>query len=79
MVLIKENKNTDLQVALALIEQFQAPCNVDIDTISDIDDDEVEKMLLKPDERDFKTRVWNNLNKDWIIEQKERKRKKKQL
>jgi hypothetical protein len=41
---------------------------VDIDTISDIDDDEVEKMLLKPDERDFKTRVWNNLNKDWIIE-----------
>jgi hypothetical protein len=52
---------------------------VDIDTISDIDDDEVEKMLLKPDERDFKTRVWNNLNKDWIIEQKERKRKKKQL
>ena len=79
MVLIKENKNTDLQVALALIEQFQAPCNVDIDTISDIDDDEVEKMLLKPDERDFKTRFWNNLNKDWIIEQKERKRKKKQL
>ena len=36
-------------------------------------------MLLKPDERDFKTRVWNNLNKDWIIDQKERKRKKKLL
>lgn len=52
---------------------------MDIDTISDIDDDEVEKMLLKPDERDFKTRVWNNLNKDWIIEQKEKKRQKKQL
>lgn len=36
-------------------------------------------MLLKPEERDFKTRVWQNLNKDWLEEQTERKRKKKEL
>ena len=36
-------------------------------------------MILKPEERDFKTRVWNNLNKEWLEDQQERKRKKKEM
>lgn len=52
---------------------------MEIDNISDVDEEEIEKMILKPEERDFKTRVWNNLNKDWIKDQKERKRKKKEI
>lgn len=36
-------------------------------------------MILKPEERDFKKRVWQNLNKDWLEDQQERKRKKKEL
>jgi len=36
-------------------------------------------MFLKPEERDFKTRVWQNLNKDWLEDQTERKRKKTEL
>ena len=35
-------------------------------------------MLLNSQERDFKARVWTNLNKQWLVEQKEKKRIKKQ-
>ena len=52
---------------------------MDLDTISDVDESEIDKMILKPEERDFKTRVWNNLNKEWLEDQQERKRKKKEM
>ena len=35
-------------------------------------------MILNKEEREFKTRVWNNLNREWLTEQKKRKREKKE-
>lgn len=34
-------------------------------------------MILNAQERDFKARIWTNLNKQWLIDQKEKKRTKK--
>ena len=57
----------DLHTALATL-QNEGNEKVDLSTLSDIDEAEVEKLLLEPKERELKTRLWNNLNKDWIIE-----------
>ncbi len=44
----------------------------------DDDEDEINKLILSPEERRLKTIIWNNLNKDWIEEQREKRRKKKE-
>ena len=50
---------------------------LDLDALSDVDDAEIDKMILKNDEKEFKMRVWNTLNSDWIKEQKQKRREKK--
>ena len=45
---------------------------------SDADSPEINQLILTADERKLKTIIWNNLNKDWIKEQHEKKRKKKE-
>jgi hypothetical protein len=34
-------------------------------------------MILTDQERMFKARIWNNLNKQWLVDQKQKKRNKK--
>ena len=46
--------------------------------LPEIDEEEIDKMILDKNERDFKSRLWNNLNREWITEQNEKKRKKKE-
>lgn len=65
----------DMNTALALMQDFEG--EVDMTTLSDIDEAEIEKMILGQEERELKTIIWNNLNKDWIAEQKVKKRTKK--
>jgi len=45
----------------------------------EVDDSVIDKMILNEQERKLKTRLWNNLHKDWIVEQKEKKRKQKEI
>lgn len=77
----KPLESHDLSKALIALqkEESEKALAVDMNTLSDIDDSEIEKMILSKEEREFKTRVWNHLNKDWISEQKVKKRKKKEM
>ena len=44
-----------------------------------VNETEIEKMILNPQERDFKARIWTNLNKAWLLDQKTKKRQQKAL
>ena len=46
--------------------------------VPEIDEEEINNMILSEKERNLKTRIWNNLNKEWLTEQNEKKRKKKE-
>ena len=35
-------------------------------SLSDVDDEEIDKMILTDDERRLKKVIWDNLNKDWL-------------
>ena len=37
-------------------------------SISDVDDDLIDSMILSKEEKDLKQLIWNSLNKDWLIE-----------
>lgn len=50
---------------------------VDIDELSEPDDDEIQKMILTDEEKALKTRLWNTLNQDWISQEKEKKKARK--
>ena len=41
--------------------------NFSSDSDSD-DDEEIKKLILSEGERKLKTIIWNNLNKDWLLE-----------
>ena len=49
-----------------------------LEMLSDEDDPEINQMILTEDEKKLKTLLWNNLNKEWIKDQKEKKRLKKE-
>jgi Brf1-like TBP-binding domain len=46
-------------------------------SLSDVDDEEIDAMILTDDERRLKKVIWNNLNRDWIKEQKQKRLQKK--
>jgi transcription factor IIIB subunit 2 len=52
--------------------------NDGIETLSDVDDAEIDQLILTEEERKLKTLLWNNLNKEWIQEQQKKKREKKE-
>ena len=58
-----QNDTNRLQMAL---KQFDD--NDGIETLSDVDDAEIDQLILTEEERKLKTILWNNLNKDWIQE-----------
>jgi transcription factor IIIB 90 kDa subunit len=43
--------------------------NDGIESLSDVDDEEINSLILTEEERKLKTILWNNLNKEWIQEQ----------
>lgn len=47
-------------------------------SLSDVDDAVIDEMILDEDEKRLKKIIWNNLNADWIKEQKEKKRARKE-
>ena len=47
-------------------------------SLSDIDDEQIDSMILTEEESRLKKIIWNNLNKDWIREQKKKKRENKE-
>ena len=48
-------------------------------SLSDVDDEEIDAMILTEDERRLKKVIWNNLNRDWVREQKQKRLQKKLL
>ncbi|KAK4787223.1 hypothetical protein SAY86_011056 [Trapa natans] len=42
------------------------------DTLSDIDDNEVDRYLLNEDEKCFKKKIWENINREYLEEQSAR-------
>lgn len=46
-------------------------------SLSDVDDEEIDKMILTEEESKLKKIIWDSLNKDWIREQKQKRRDKK--
>lgn len=53
-----------LQVALKNIDQNESA----VEPLSDDDDAEIDQLILTEEERKLKTILWNNLNRDWILE-----------
>ncbi len=47
-------------------------------SLSDVDDDEIDAMILTEEESRLKKIIWDNLNKDWIKEQRKKKRERKE-
>ena len=39
-------------------------------SLSDIDDDQIDSMILTEEESRLKKHIWDSLNKDWIRQQK---------
>ena len=42
--------------------------------LPEIDEAEIDKMILDKKERDFKARLWQNLNIEWLKTQNKKKR-----
>ena len=42
-------------------------------SLSDVDDEEIDAMILNEEESRLKKVIWNNLNRDWIKMQKQKK------
>lgn len=47
-------------------------------SLSDVDDDEIDKMILTEEESQLKKVIWDSLNKEWIHEQKRKRRDHKE-
>lgn len=57
----------DLDRAIALFElQLSSTTQFEEALMLPIDDQEIDKMILTEAESEFKARVWNNLNRDWL-------------
>lgn len=58
------------------------PSNAEGETLSDVDDDDLEAYLLDVDEQEHKSDIWHEVNKDyleeWDIIEREKKRKRRQ-
>jgi transcription factor IIIB 90 kDa subunit len=48
-------------------------------SLSDVDDEEIDAMILNEEESRLKKVIWNNLNRDWIKMQKQKKILKKAI
>ncbi len=60
---------------------YLAHLKTDIDgviSLSDVDDAEIDDMILSESEQRLKKVIWNNLNADWLKDQKEKKRIRKE-
>ena len=48
-------------------------------SLSDIDDEEIDSMILNEEESRLKKVIWDNLNRDWIKMQKQKRLLKKTI
>ena len=66
---------------LSLFPSYQNPIDEDeygIISLSDVDDDAIESMILTEEEAKLKKNIWDSLNRDWIKAQKNKRRVKKE-
>ena len=49
----------------------------DIVDVPEPDEEEIEKMMLNPDEQALKARLWTTLNHKWIKDQRKKKQERK--
>ena len=47
-------------------------------SLSDVDDDAIDQMILSKEESQLKKNIWDSLNRDWIKAQKVKRRQKKE-
>lgn len=43
------------------------------ETLSDVNDEEIEQFFLSPEEIAMKSIIWHNMHKNWVKEQAEKK------
>lgn len=48
-------------------------------SLSDVDDDEINAMILNEEESRLKKVIWDNINRDWIKTQKQKRLLKKTI
>ena len=74
-------EDVDLSKMLSKLENNGHAANqlvpIDMNDISEPDDEDIEKMILNEGERALKTRLWNTLNQDWISQEREKKKARK--
>ena len=66
---------------MSMLPSFQNPTDEDeygIISLSDVDDDAIESMILTEEEAKLKKNIWDSLNRDWIKAQKNKRRVKKE-
>ena len=67
--------------SMSMMPSFQNPTDEDeygIISLSDVDDDAIESMILTEEEAKLKKNIWDSLNRDWIKAQKNKRRVKKE-
>ena len=66
---------------LSLFPSYQNPIDEDeygIISLSDVDDDAIESMILTEEEAKLKKNIWDSLNREWIKAQKNKRWVKKE-
>ena len=59
---------------LAPYDQSNQDLSIQMHALPEIDEAEIDKMILDKKERDFKARLWQNLNIEWLKTQNKKKR-----
>lgn len=69
LALIEEEKEDEKQIVP--VKPYSAPINIEnySETLSDIDDNEIQQFILTPEESSLKSILWHHIHKDWIEEQ----------
>lgn len=73
----EERQSAERERALQDARNSAANRSLENESLSDVDDEEIESVLLNENEIEIKSKVWMSINKDYLLEQ-ERKRLRKE-
>lgn len=73
----EERQSAERERALQDARNSAANRTLENESLSDVDDEEIESVLLNENEIEIKSKVWMSINKDYLLEQ-ERKRLRKE-
>ena len=76
---IKNDKNSNGDQSTSSETQLmkRSPSNIHKESLSDIDDEEIDQYILTDEESTIKCLIWHSMHKDWLNEQFVKEQKKK--